>query len=47
MEDRKKTSVVIYQKKYFFWNRICLIFLCVRLRNKIFYSTEKNIFSCF
>lgn len=37
-------DLALYQKDLSFRNLICLILLCVRLRNKIFYSTEKNIF---
>lgn len=41
---RNGMKLALYQKNLSFWNFICLVLLCVRLRNKIFYSTEKNAF---
>ena len=41
---RNGMRLALYQKDLSYRNFICLVLQCVRLRNKIFYSTEKNIF---
>lgn len=46
-ENSSRTNgmeLALYQKTFSWWNYFRLVLLCVRLKNKIFYSTEKNVF---